>query len=185
MNNQTIDTILNRRSIRKYKQEQVSDRILEQILQCALYSPSALNKQPWQVRIVQNKAILDTINQSFAEWAKGKQLSGSASRAQEKDFSVFHHAPTLIIVAADKDNHYAEGDCGMLAQNIMLAAHSLSIGSCTIGNVAHIINDSTYIAQELLHINTNNKVLFGIAIGYPDEQPEAKHRDTRKFEWIR
>ncbi len=178
-----IEQILTRRSIRKYRDEQVGRDKLNQIIECALLTPSALNKQPWQVRIIQQKDIMANINQTFVEWARGKDLPGSAARANEVGFSVFHHAPTLIVVAADKDNHYAEGDCGMLAQNIMLSAHILDLGSCTIGNVANIINTSTTL-RSALNIGDEYKVLFGIAIGYPAEKPEPKPRDRDKFQWI-
>lgn len=179
-----IDSILTRRSIRRYLKKQVSDDKVAQIVKCGINAPSALNMQPWQVRVVRTPEILDALNTAFVDWAKDKNLPGSASRAQEEGFCVFHHAPTLIVVAADTSNPYAEGDCGMFAQNIQLAAHALGVGSCVIGSMAKIINESPTIRKELLKLDEDFKVLFGIALGYADEKPEPKHRDVTKVEWL-
>lgn len=183
--NSVIDCIKTRRSVRRYRKEQIDKGLLEIVLECALSSPSALNKQPWQVRVIQNETVLSEINKQFVEWAsKQRNLQGSAKRAAEEGFSVFHHAPTLIVVARDKNNHYSAGDCGMLAQNIMLSAHSLGLGACVIGNVATVANVSPSLFFQTMNIPKDYEVAFGIAIGYPDETPDEKPRDTTKIEWI-
>jgi nitroreductase len=184
MENSVITNILTRRSIRKYKQQQIPTEVLNRILDCAVMSPSALNKQPWQVRIIQDEKLLTDVNDTFIRWAKGKQLPGSASRAQEEGFSVFHHAPTLIIVAADKTNHYAPIDCGILAQTIMTAAHSLGIGSCVIGSMAQATDNDKHIKNDVLSIDDDHTVIFGIALGYADETPIVKDRDRSKIRLI-
>lgn len=184
MDNAVINNILTRRSIRKYKSKQITDNVLEQILNSGINAPSALNKQPWQIRVIQDKNTLSEINRIFVDWAKGKQLPGSAARAQEDGFSVFHNAPTLLIIAADADNHYSEGDCGMLTQNILLAAHSLDIGTCVIGSIATIVNESETLMKDILSIPDNYKVIFGIAMGYADETPQAKYRDRQNVKFL-
>ena len=166
MENSVITNILTRRSIRKYKQQQIPTEVLNRILDCAVMSPSALNKQPWQVRIIQDEKLLTDVNDTFIRWAKGK------------------HAPTLIIVAADKTNHYAPIDCGILAQTIMTAAHSLGIGSCVIGSMAQATDSDKHIKNEVLAIDDDHTVIFGIALGYADETPIVKDRDRSKIRLI-
>jgi nitroreductase len=182
--NAIIDNILSRRSVRKFKTEQVADEELKILLECGINAPSAMNRQPWAVYAVQNGDILHKINQDFVDWAKGKMLQGSAARAAEPNFSVFHHAPTLLVIAADSENHYAKGDCGNFAQNVMLAAESLNIGTCIIGNVAAVINRSELLKKQL-QIPENYEVVFGIAVGYKDENPTTKPRDRSKVQWVR
>lgn len=184
--NEVVEAIKNRRSIRSYKPEQIDQAQLDTIIDCGINAPSALNKQTWEVRVVQNADLLKRINDSFVEKAKGKELKGSAARAQEPGFSVFHGAPTLIIVAKDKSNPYSAVDCGLLAQNILLSAESMNIGTCTIGNMASILNDPD--AKEFLkeiHMPDTHEVAFGIAIGYKNESPEAKPRDASKVQYIK
>jgi len=184
--NETVKTIMNRRSIRTYKAEQIKQEQLDSIMQCAINAPSALNKQSWEVRVIQNSDLLARINNSFIEKAKGKNLQGSAARSQEPGFSVYHGSPTLIIVGKDKSNSYSAVDCGLLAQNILLSAESMNIGTCVIGNMASILNDpdSKEFLEEIKMPDTH-EVAFGIAIGYKNESPEAKTRDTGKVIYIK
>jgi nitroreductase len=182
--NAIINNILARRSVRQFTEKQISDEILNTILNCGINAPSAMNKQPWAIRVVQNSKILYAINQEFINWAKGKQLQGSASHASEPNFSVFHHSPTLVVVAADVENHYSKGDCGMFAQNVMLAAESLGIGTCVIGNITAAIEHSEHL-KKALQIPENYEVMFGIAVGYKAESPDVKLKNKDKVQWIR
>lgn len=184
--NEVVEAIKNRRSIRSYKPEQIDQTQLDTIIDCAINAPSALNKQTWEVRVIQNADLLKRINDSFVEKAKGKNLQGSASRSQEPGFSVFHGSPTLIIVGREKNNSTSFVDCGLLAQNILLSAESMNIGTCTIGNMASILNDPD--AKEFLkeiNMPDTHEVAFGIAIGYKNESPEAKPRDASKVQYIK
>lgn len=185
-NNKVVETIMSRRSIRSYKPEQVKPEQLDTIMQCAINAPSALNKQSWEVRVIQNADLLSRINASFVEKAKGKALQGSAARAQEPGFNVFHGAPTLIVVAKDKSNSYSAVDCGLLAQNILLSAESMDIGTCVIGNTASILNDpdSKGFLNEI-SLQETHEVVFGIAIGYKNERPEAKPREVGKVQFVK
>lgn len=184
--NEVVEAILNRRSIRVYKPEQIKPEELNTILKSGMYAPSALNKQSWEVRVIQNADLLGRINASFVEKAKGKSLQGSAARAQEPGFSVFHNAPTLIVVAKTKDNPYSAVDCGLFAQNILLSAESLNIGTCVIGNTASILNDpdSKEFLKEI-NMPDTHEVVFGIAVGYKNESPTAPARDEKKIEIIK
>lgn len=184
--NAVVEAIMSRRSIRSYKPEQITPEQLDTIVKCAINAPSTLNKQSWEIRVIQNADLLSRINNSFVEKAKGKSLQGSAARAQEPGFSVFHGAPTLIIVGKDKSNPYSAVDCGLLAQNILLSAESMNIGTCTIGNMAGILNDpdSKDFLKEI-NMPDTHEVVFGIAVGYKNESPDAKPRDESKVQYIR
>ncbi|EGK03179.1 nitroreductase family protein [Dysgonomonas gadei] len=184
--NAVVEAIMSRRSIRSYKPEQITPEQLDTIVKCAINAPSALNKQSWEIRVIQSADLLSRINNSFVEKAKGKSLQGSAARAQEPGFSVFHGAPTLIIVGKDKSNPYSAVDCGLLAQNILLSAESMNIGTCTIGNMAGILNDpdSKDFLKEI-NMPDTHEVVFGIAVGYKNESPDAKPRDESKVQYIR
>lgn len=184
--NEVVENILSRRSIRVYKPEQIKSEELDTILKCGMFAPSALNKQSWEVRVIQNADLLSRINATFVEKAKGKSLKGSASRAQEPGFSVFHNAPTLIVVAKTKDNPYSAVDCGLFAQNILLSAASLNIGTCVVGNTASILNDpdSKKFLEEI-NMPDTHEVVFGITVGYPNESPVTPDRDEKKIQIIK
>lgn len=184
--NEVFNTIMERRSVRVYKPEQVPQEKLDTIMQSAIYAPSALNKQSWEVRVVQNPELLKKINDRFIENAKGKQLPGSASRAQEPGFSVFHNSPTLIIVASDKSNPYSLIDCGLLIENILLSAQSVGLNTCVVGNIAGLLNNpDNKDLFDSLGISDNYSVAVSISLGYGDETPQAPARDTNKVKFIK
>lgn len=184
--NAVVENILNRRSIRSYKAEQVSDAQLDTLIRCAIHAPSALNKQPWEVRIIQSPELLQAINAGFVRYAEGKNLPGSASKAHTQGFSVFHGAPTLLVIAADEKNAYSAVDCGLMGQNVLLAAQSMQLGTCVVGSVVAFLN--TPEAASLvssLNLPEGYRLLYTIAVGYPNESPEAKPRDASKVQVIR
>lgn len=113
-------------------------------------------------------------------------MKGSASKAQQEGFSVFHGAPTIIVVANDTTNHYSEVDCGLLGQNILLAAESMGIGTCVVGSVIAYMRTpeaKEVIAQ--LNLPENFAPLYTISVGYPNEWPDAKPRDKAKVQVIK
>lgn len=159
-----IENILARRSIRKYTPQQVSREQMETVMKCAINAPNAMNKQPWEVRVVQNADILGKI----------KELNGN-----------FHGAPTLIVIAKDKSNDYSDLDCGLLAQNIMLSAQSLDLGTCALGSVARVLCEpQAKDILEKLDLSEGYEPVLCISIGYPDQAPAAKPREAGKVKYI-
>ncbi len=172
-----IDNILTRRAIRKYTDQQVSKGQIDTIMKCAIFAPSALNKQPWEVRVIQNKKLLDEINQRFINYAQGKEFQGSARHYREPGFSIFHNSPTLIVIARDVKNSYSMMDCGILLQNILLSAHGLGLGTCPIGSLVPVLNlPENRDILELLNIPNGYDVAINVSLGYADEQPVVKKR---------
>lgn len=181
-----IDNILTRRSIRKYTDKQVSQEMIDTIMRCAIMAPSALNKQPWEMRVVQNTDILNEINQRFINYSQGKSLQGSAARYNEPGFSIFHGSPTLIVIAGDKNSNMAKMDIGIAMQNILLSAHSLGLGTCPLGTLAGFLNrPENEDILKLLNIPDDYETSICISLGYPDESPEAPIRYPEKVKIIK
>lgn len=176
-----IDNILTRRSIRKYTEQQVSKAQIDTIVKCAIFAPSALNKQPWEIRVVQNPDILKEINQRFLKFAEGKEFQGSAARYKEPGFSIFHNAPTLIVIASDKSNANAKMDVGIALQNILLSSHALGLGTCPLGTLVGVLNrEENKDILKLLNIPEGYEVAINVSLGYPAEDPIAPNRYAEK-----
>ena len=137
--NQVVECIMSRRSIRAYKPEQIKDEELQTILECAINAPSARNSQPWEVRVMQNKEAIDNLNKEVIADMIEKRPEAK-ERFADENASVFFHAPTLLVVAYDTIQYWGQSDCGMLVQNILLAAESMNIGSCAVGCCRDYIN---------------------------------------------
>ena len=123
-------------------------------------------------------ALIDSITQAV--------VKDNPKIAERKGFkNIFVNAPCVVCIAYDTTYDMAQIDCGLLGENIILAAWSKGIGSCCLGSSARWILDSPSAKPYLdrMAFSKNYKLLYCIALGYPDESPEAKPRrqDMIKF----
>ena len=109
--NDTISTILKRRSIRVYKPDQVDDETLELILEAGRYAPSAMNQQPWHFTIVRDRSLLEKLETSCKTVFLESDVEALREVARRDDFSVFYHAPMLVIVTGDTNALAPQYDC--------------------------------------------------------------------------
>ena len=136
---ETLKTILQRRSIRNFKQEQIKDSDLQTIIEAGQFAPSAKNEQPWHFTVVQNKSLLGKINKVIQSIFLNSGNPDFVARAKAENFSPFYHAPTLIIVSADAKVIAPEADSSLALGNLFLAAHALGIGSVWIHSLSFFI----------------------------------------------
>ena len=130
--NETLRTIAKRVSHRKYDSAQLTKEQLNAIVQAALQSPSAVNRQPWHFSVIQDASLIQRIHDAAAAVAMKRDSSQRSPRYNDSSFQVFYHAPTVIILSAE-NTHYAPIDCGIAVQTIALAAESMGLGSVILG----------------------------------------------------
>ncbi|MBQ8888743.1 MAG: nitroreductase [Bacteroidaceae bacterium] len=177
--NEVIETIMTRRSVRKYKPQPVGRDTMEVILECGINAPNAINKQAWEVRVVDNPEFINGMTEVF------KKVN--PKMAEDPNFkNMFRNAPTVAFIANDTTFAFSPVDCGLLAENMMLSAWSMGIGSVCLGSSAHFINTTPEAAEYLkqLGFSENYKPLICIGFGYPDEAPAAKPRDKGKVKFV-
>lgn len=177
--NVVVNTIMERRSIRKYKDQQVESEKLQTIVECGLNAPNGMNRQQWAVRVVESKKWIDGVTAEFAK--KNKDMV-----AKDANFkNMFRNAPNVIVIATPKGESLIEA--GLMGENMILAAQSMGLGTCCLGGpVQFVKNDPAakpYLEQ--LEIPEGYDIAYMIAIGYPDEQPQAKPRDANKVKYIK
>ncbi len=173
--NAVIENIMARRSIRKYKEGPVARETMEKILECGINAPSGMNKQSWEVRVVDNPAVMDEIVGLMA--AANPEVPADAIRG------CFRGAPTMIFIANDPAYDFSVIDCGLLSQNIMLSGWSLGVGSVCLGSPIRFLNNAPE-AIEKLGFSTGYTPVICIGMGYADESPEAKPRDPSKVKFV-
>ncbi len=178
--NPILSSIMARRSIRKYLDKPVEHEKLEVIVKCGINAPSGMNRQPWVVRVVEDQQLIADVTEVY------KQENAEQVK-RDKDFkNMFRNAPNLICVCTPA-NGGGELDAGLLGENIMLAAQSLGLGTCCLGGPVRFLlsNEKCKFFLDRLDIPADYKLNYIIAIGYPDEQPEAKPRDASKVKFIK
>ncbi len=178
--NDIIKNILTRRSIRKYKQEQISDDNLNLILECGKFAPSGMNAQAWHFTVIQNKEKLNELNSAVIETLSESSVEQLRKMGTNKNHNFFYHAPTLVVVSCDTTKSVsADEDCSVAIENMMLAAHSLNVSSCWI-HIFKMLRDSKKLKAHLtkLGIPENNTVFGSFILGIFDgeEFPKAAPR---------
>lgn len=145
MENNILELIKTRRSIRKYKPTKVSKEHLNSIIEAGLYAPTSANAQPWHFTVIQNQELINELNEDVKEAIRNSDLPPHVKKAAEiEGFSFFYHAPTLILVSEeDNTNEFSKrSDVAVASQNMMLQAHALGLGSCWIGAVSVLFDGS-------------------------------------------
>jgi len=115
--NETMKTLLNRRSVRAFKTEQIKDEELNAVLEAGKYTPSGANQQSALFVVVQNKETLAELS---------KMNAGVAGMKADP----YYGAPTVICVLADKSKVTPVEDASLALGNMYNAAYSLGLGSC-------------------------------------------------------
>ena len=178
--NPVLNNIMSRRSVRKYLDKPVEHEKLEIVVRAGINAPSGMNRQPWIVRVVEDQQLIADATEIYK-----KENAEMVKR--DKDFkNMFRNAPNLICVCTPAQGG-GELDAGLLGENMMLAAQSLGLGTCCLGGPVRFLisNEKCKFFLDSLDIPSDYKLNYIIAIGYPDEQPEAKPRDASKVKFIK
>lgn len=181
--NEVIETILTRRSIRAYKDQAVPKELLDQVLECGVWAPNAINAQQWEVRVVMSEEWINSATAAAKEAAKGTPAEAQFNDPSFKN--LFRNAPAVIFIG-HKPGAYTPVDCGLMAGNIMLAAKSLGLGTVCMASPVRTFLLTEAGASHLtsLGFSEGYEPLICIGIGYPDEEPAAKPRNMEVIKYV-
>lgn len=165
--NEVIENILSRRSVRVYSDEQIRQEDLDLILKAGYNAPSGCNMQPWHFTVVQNKDLMTEMNVESKKEFADSENEMFRKMAENEKYDIFYNAPTTIIVSGEKTGVTSLIDCSAATQNMILAANSLSIGSCWVGLITYLFKSQQgkeYI--ERLQIPEGYEPYYAITLGY-------------------
>ncbi len=158
---EVLEAIRSRRSIRKFKSDPVPEKLLLEILDAGRWAPSGGNIQPWLFIVVKDSKTLKLV----------KMFSPG----------LFGDPPVVVAICSDRkrarevggklaEEYLSTVDCAMAAQNMMLAAHALGLGSCIIKSF------SAQAIRKVLKLPDHVEPELLLSLGYPDEQPQPPPR---------
>lgn len=169
--NETIQSILNRRSIREFTDEPIPQAVLELILQAGIFAPNGQNMQTWRFTVLRKPEQIVHLKEVVKKTAEKNKVY----------FYGFQNPQVIVLVSNDRRNPDGVQDSSCAAQNIMLAAHSLGIGSVWI-NALMTLCDEPEVRALLreFQIPEQHIVWASIAMGYPKQQGKllAKKQDV-------
>ncbi len=171
MDNETLKNLRERRSIRRYKKEQITEEQLNAILEAGTYAPTGMGAQSPLILVIQDAAVI-------------AKLSGLNATVMGTDSDPFYGAPTLLVVLADRERPTCVEDGSLVMGNLMNAAHAVGVDSCWIHRAREVFEGDEGRAMLRqwgipdTYIGVGNCIL-----GYRDcDYPEAK---PRKADYIR
>jgi nitroreductase len=183
------ETLFARRAVRAYAPRRVDDHLIRKLLHAAVQAPSAMNQQPWLFSIIQDVAVL----RRYSDRAKAMLLSEVSADPKSKHyedrlrspaFNIFYDAQTLVVISVSERGPYADADCWLAAQNLMLAACDIGLGSCPIGFAIPMLNSAEVKAE--LGLPSSGAAMAPIIVGYPGgPAPPVTRREPKMLSWIR
>jgi len=197
------NVMLRRRAIRAYRPEQPSDDVIGELLEAAVQAPTAMHLEPWGFAVIQDRALL----KQLSDRAKGMLLDSSTHMAvgwgsvgtgkhpatpghdhramlADPKFNIFYDAGTLIVICRTMSGPFADADCWLAAQNLMLAATVRSLGTCCIGFSIPVLNAADVKRQ--LGVPEDGAAVAPVIVGTPSHAAAAVPRKPpRVLRWIK
>ena len=173
----TYESIITRRSTRKYLDKEVSQELLEKIIETGRYAPSGGNSRSNHFLVIQNKQIIDhlvkMVERAFSQMEitenMYRSLQNSINLSKKGGYVFCYNAPVLIIVANKKDYGNNQADCALALENMMLEANELDLGSCYINQLKWLNEDQKILSYlQSLGMNEDERVYGSLIVGYPD-----------------
>lgn len=180
--NAVIDAIMARRSVRYYTDQPVSREVLMKIAECGVNAPNAMNKQEWEVRIIDDQQYLKEVTELMKE-----DMPFFVKNDDPKFRNGFRNATAVFAIACPDDPHDMPLiNVGLMGENICLAAQDLGLATCVIAGPSVFLSTNPKAKPYLdkLGFSEGYKLRYMIATGYPDESPEAKPRDMSKVQFV-
>ena len=183
--NTVLTTIQNRFSCRGYDGRPIEQEKLEALAKAALQAPSALNLQPWEIIVITKKSIIDKMDAAAMSLLAANPDKTSYNRMVERGGKIFYNAPCLFLVLKDPKAKWADLDCGIVTQNIALAAASLGLDNVIVAMAAIPFSSPEGDAfKQQLGWPEGYEFGMGVCVGYGNTMKEPHEIDLDKVKYI-
>lgn len=185
------DAIFQRRAVRRYSDREPEPETVGKLLLAAVQAPSAMNQQPWVFGVFHGHERLRTYSERAKEYLVATyptrmELHSRSELYEDPAYDLFHGADTLIVIYAKSGRLHPNEDCCLAAENLMLAAHGMGLGTCPIG-FARPWLDLWEIKREL-GVPEHYAAVFPVVVGYPagpTPSPPREEPEIVSWRWDR
>jgi len=185
MSNPVQKAILDRRSTRGFDGVPLTEAELQNLIDAALASPSAVNRQPWHFTFVKDKAILDEFNAA----AKAHMLENASperrAAIEAPGYEFLMGAPLFVVISSPKEDqgYYPRLDCGIAVENLALSAMGMGLGSVILGMPRDMFENAPMgeVFKKKMNIPEGNEYMIGIIIGHNTVTKEAHPIGDNKY----
>jgi nitroreductase len=184
-----MDAIYKRCSVRSYSPERLDKDTIHTLLAAAVRAPTAVHAEPWVFAIIQDTSTLKRLSDRAKPLFLEEMLRAHLNRGGHSlemfarpDFNMFYNAGTLIIICGKPAGPFLVADCWLAAENLMLAAHSMGLGTCVIGAAVPALNTPDVKAG--LGIPEELTPVAPIIVGVPSgETPPTARKKPEVLFW--
>ena len=192
-----LETIHRRRAVRNYKPDPVPEETIRRLLDAAVHAPTAMHLEPWTFVVVQDRAVMRHVSDRAKAVMRERSTAhrellrapGAApggrhlALLENPDFNVFYDASTLIVICAKRLGEFVTADCWLAAENLMLAACAMGLGSCSVGFAIPALH--TQDVKHDLGIPDGVDPVAAIIVGVPrGETPVVPRKPPEILRWI-
>lgn len=180
--NDTLKTIYERYSCRAYTNQPLTDEQINEIAKAAIASPSGMNNQPWQIIIVKNKKLIEEMDAAALKYFADMDDKSIYERLLSRGGTTFYNATCIVVIAIKPG---AELDCGIVSENIALAATSMGLGNVICGLARPLFTDEIgKIYKERLSFPSGYEFGMSVLIGNVAATKEPHELDFGKVTYI-
>ncbi len=181
------EAISGRRSAREYTEQAVDEQTIRGLIDAAVRAPNAVNEQPWTFTVVRDQSLLDRISRDakshmLATMPAGAQSDHFRSLLNDPNFHIFYRAPVLILISAIAQGPWIVEDCALAAENLMLTAYAVRLGTCWIGFAQSFLNTSD--GKKALDLPATWVPVAPIIVGHPKAAPAPVPRKEPEIRWV-
>lgn len=164
-----LECINNKRSVRAYTEEIISKETLMNLIELGTKASTGSSMEPWGFVTIRDKDEIESLSEMTKKYLlenleKYPYLNQYESWLKNSEYSIFNHANTLLIIYGNIDSHWYVYDCSLAADNIMLAAYSMGIGTCWIGFAEHTLNTKEF--KEKYGVPEKYELVCPMSMGY-------------------
>lgn len=180
------DAIRSRRAVRAYSGAPLDEATLRELIAATTMSPSASNEQNWRFTVIRDQAVLAAISAGAKQHVLDNAPPGGLpqrilDKLADPDFTLFHHAPALVVISSGPGKSAAE-NCSLAAATLMLAAREKGLGSCWIGSAQGFLQ--TDAGKAVIGVPPDHTPVAPIVLGHPKAWPDAPPRKEPAIDWI-
>ncbi|MCF0230670.1 MAG: nitroreductase family protein [Parasporobacterium sp.] len=173
--NESVKTIMNRKSVRNYSPEAVKPEDLKAIAESAIWAPNAMNRQLWHITAVSCPELIAKMNEGCRQGMLNGPVPPLRERAQNPDFHAFFKAPAVIVISVPNEK-FAEFNAGAAAENICLTAAALGYGTCVTASTGFMFAGDPDLTKDL-DIPEGYEFICAITLGKEADGPDDHVRD--------
>lgn len=197
--NAVMENIYGRRSVRAYSEEPISEEQIREIIKAGVHAPNGANSQPLRFAVITNsekkkqysdvsKALfVENMRKAMNEAPPDKKhfFENYIKRLSRPDFDIFYDAPVLILIYSSPESFTPVEDGSLAAENMMLTAHSMGIGSCWIGFASPL----GYVPEVFKELNVpgDHRLIAPLVFGRPKKKEMAptERSEPQILAWLR